>query len=337
MHTQAVTPDRLVEIGSGYRRAKALLSAVELDLFTVLGEQPLDEATLAQSLALHPRAARDFFDALVALGLLARSTEGLYSNTPETNTFLNRRGASYLGGMFDQFNTREYGMWNSLIDALRTGKPQTGVETADHFEALYSEPVRFRSFVNAMTAGSLLAAESIAAKFPWADYKTLIDIGTSQGCLPVQVALVHAHISGGGFDLPQMAGTFEQHLRDNGLSERLRFFPGNFFDDPLPAGDVLIFGRILHNWDPTTKQMLLQKAYDALPRKGAVIVYDLLIDDDRRTSVGGLLSSLNMLVWTAAGFGYSGADCMGWMQAIGFRDMRVELLLGGQSMIVGIK
>jgi hypothetical protein len=326
-----------VELGSGYRRAKVLLSAIELDLFTVLAERPLDEVMLTQSLGLHRRAARDFFDALVALGLIERSAEGFYSNTPETNAYLNRNGGSYLGGIFDQFNMREYGMWDTLSDALRTGRPQTGIEKTDHFEALYRDPVRFKSFVNAMTAGSLPAAQSMAAKFPWTHYETLIDIGTSQGCLPVQVARVHPHISGGGFDLPRMRTSFERYVRDNGFSKRLRFYSGNFFEDLLPAGDVLVFGRVLHNWNLSTKRMLLQKAYQALPSQGAVIVYDMLIDDDRRTSAGGLLSSLNMLVWTAEGFGYTGADCMGWMQEIGFRDLRVEPLVAGQSMVVGIK
>ena len=70
---------------------------------------------------------------------------------------------------------------------------------------------------------------------------------------------------------------------------------------------------------------------------GAVIVYDTLIDDDRRTGTGGLLSSLNMLVWTTAGFGYTGVECMAWMAEAGFRDMRVESLVAGQSMIIGTK
>jgi hypothetical protein len=337
MQTHAVMPDRLVEIGSGYRRAKALLSAIELDLFTVLAEQPLDAEALAQSLGLHRRGAQDFFDALVALGLLDRSGDDHYSNTPESNVYLNRREADFLGGMFDQFNTREYRMWETLTDALRTGKPQTGIDAAGHFAALYRDPLSLRTFVNAMTAGSLPAAKSIAAKFPWTDYKTLVDIGTAQGCLPVQVACVHHHISGGGFDLPELAQAFEQYAEANNVSKRLRFYPGDFFRDPLPEADVLVFGRVLHNWDLSTKRMLLEKAYRALPKQGAVIVYDTLIDDDRRTSAGGLLSSLNMLVWTAAGFGYSGADCESWMREIGFGNTRVEPLVAGQAMVIGIK
>jgi hypothetical protein len=228
-------------------------------------------------------------------------------------------------------------MWDKLSAALRSGRPQTGVDESEHFATLYRDPTRFSTFVAAMTAGSLAVAMSIAEKFPWQDYRTLADIGTAQGCLPVQVARAHGHVSAAGFDLPELADAFEAYVGENGLAERVRFQAGNFFTDSLPQADVLVFGRVLHNWDITTKRMLLQKAYEALPEGGAVIVYDTLIDDDRRAGAGGLLSSLNMLLWTAAGFGYSGADCKGWMREAGFRGVRVEPLVAGQSMIVGAK
>lgn len=332
-----MAPDRLIEIGSGYRSAKVLLAAVELDLFTTLSEGALDESSLAQAVGLHPRGARDYFDALVALGLLQRDETGQYSNVPEATAFLVRNSPTYLGGIFDQFNTREYSMWSTLTDALRTGKPQTGIDESTHFAKLYSDPARFRTFVEAMTAGSLPAAQAIAAQFPWSRYKSLVDVGTAQGCLPVQVASAHPHISAAGFDLPELGSAFEKYAQDNGLSSRLAFYPGNFFRDPLPKADVVVLGRVLHNWDLQTKLMLLQKAYDALPTGGAILLYDILIDDDRRASATGLLSSLNMQVWTAAGFGYSGADCIDWMQQVGFRGTNVARLVGGQSMVSGSK
>jgi hypothetical protein len=337
MQDMAVTPDRLFSIGSGYRRAKVLLSAIELDLFTLLARQPCMAEDLARTLDVHPRAARDFFDTLVALGLLERDDDGRYANAPEAAIYLDRAEPGYLGGLFDQFNTREYQAWSRLSDALRTAEPQIGSTSAEHFATIYNDPERFRTFVNAMTAGSLPAARAIAEKFPWQNCRTLMDIGTAQGCLPVQVACRHPHMSGGGFDLPELSTAFCDHVHANQLSGRLLFKPGNFFQDDLPSADVLVLGRVLHNWDLATKKMLLRKAWLALPKGGSVIVYDMLIDDERRSSVDGLLSSLNMLVWTAAGFGYSGAECMSWMREAGFGDARLEPLVVGQSMIIGRK
>jgi hypothetical protein len=98
-----------------------------------------------------------------------------------------------------------------------------------------------------------------------------------------------------------------------------------------------MMGHILHDWNLDEKKMLLRKAFAAIPQGGAVIVYESIIDDDRSKNVFGLLMSLNMLIETPGGFDYTGADCMGWMKEAGFRETRVEHLLGPDSMVIGIK
>jgi hypothetical protein len=100
---------------------------------------------------------------------------------------------------------------------------------------------------------------------------------------------------------------------------------------------VLVMGHILHDWNLEDKNMLLQKAYDVLPSGGALIVYEALIDNERRQNAFGLLMSLNMLIETTGGFDYTGADCSNWMRNIGFRKTRVEHLIGPDSMVIGIK
>lgn len=83
--------------------------------------------------------------------------------------------------------------------------------------------------------------------------------------------------------------------------------------------------------------MLLRKAYEAIPAGGALLVYERLIDDDRRSNAAGLLASLHMLIMTEGGFDFTAADCIGWMREAGFRDSGVHLLQDGQSMIAGLK
>jgi len=180
-------------------------------------------------------------------------------------------------------------------------------------------------------------AIAIAERFPWERHHTVVDIGTAEGCLPVQLAVRHPHLTGGGFDLPPARAAFEEYVASFGLADRLRFHAGDFFADPLPSADVLVMGRVLHDWSLEEKLVLLRKAYEVLPDGGALIVYDSIIDDDRRTNAFGLLMSLNMLIETQGGFDYTGADCRSWMTDVGFRDTRVEPLVGPDSMVVGIK
>jgi hypothetical protein len=205
------------------------------------------------------------------------------------------------------------------------------------FEAIYSDPALLRGFVKAMTGVSLGTSQAIAASFPWDRYRTVIDIGCAEGCLPVQIARTHDQISGGGFDLPPVEPLFKEYVADAGLSDRLRFHAGDFFVDDLPGADVLIMGHILHDWDLDEKRVLLEKAHAALPAGGALIVYEAIIDEDRRENVFGLLMSLNMLIETRGGFDYTGSDCQGWMRDTGFSDTYVQHLVGPDSMVVGIK
>jgi hypothetical protein len=99
---------------------------------------------------------------------------------------------------------------------------------------------------------------------------------------------------------------------------------------------VYVLGHVLHDWGLDAKRALLQRVHEALPEGGAVIVYEMLIDDDRRTNAAGLLMSLNMLVLSHDGFDYTGADCQGWMADAGFGQSYVQHLIGPESMVVGV-
>jgi SAM-dependent methyltransferase len=333
----ALTPDAIMQLGTAFWGSKTLLSAVELRLFGALSEAgPLDAEELRERLGLHPRSARDFFDALVALGVLDR-TDGRYSNTPETDLFLDPAKPTYVGGLLEMFNARVYAFWGSLTEALRTGQPQSEVKTGgDFFETLYAHPEKLAQFVGAMSGLSRATGEAIAAKFPWRDYGSVIDIGCAQGAVSVAIATAHCHLTGGGFDLPPVEPVFNSYVAQFGLADRLSFTPGNFFADALPSADVLIMGHVLHDWDLDQKRLLLQKAYAVLPKGGVLIVYEAIIDDDRRENAFGLLMSLNMLI-EGLGFDYTGADCRGWMADAGFSESYVEHLVGPDSMVVGIK
>lgn len=334
-----VTPERILQTGLGFSASKALLSGVEMGLFTELADGSREFGELSGRLGLHPRSARDYLDTLVALGFLERS-DGKYSNTPETELFLDRRKPSYIGGILEMANARLYGFWNHLTEALRTGQPQNESKDAagvSLFEAVYADPARLKGFLAAMSGLSHDTNMAIARQFPWKTAKTYADVGTAQGDLAVQIALANPHLKGIGFDLAEVGPIFEEYVEANGVSERLRFQPGDFFKDDLPRVDVITMGHILHDWSLKDKKTLIGKAYKTLNPGGSLVVYDSIIDDDRSKNVFGLLMSLNMLIETAEGFDYTGADCMGWMKEAGFREARAEHLVGPDSMVVGVK
>lgn len=333
-----LTPEHILQTGLGFWASKTLLSAVEIGLFTELAAGPLSADDIGERFALHARARRDFLDALVALGFLQRAN-GKYDNTPETALFLDRNKLSYQGGMLEMANARLYPFWANLTAGLRSGEPQNEVKTGDPdlFDSLYADPSRLEQFLAGMTGLSHGANLSIAQNLPWKDWQSFVDVGCAQGDLAVQIALARPHLSGVGFDLPPVGPIFDRYAERAGVGTRVRFVPGDFFRQPLPRADVVLMGHILHDWDLAAKRLLIQKAFDALPAGGALVVYDAIIDDDRCKNAFGLLMSLNMLIETRGGFDYTGEECAGWMRQAGFHTTRVQHLVGPTSMVMGIK
>src|SRR5437762_1745791 len=137
-----VTPDAIMQLGLGFWGSKALLSAVELGLFTTLARGPMAAKAVMAELGLQPRGTIDWLDALVSLGMLERSDDK-YSNTASTDLFLDRDKPSYVGGMLEMANARLYPFWGSLTEALRTGHPQNEAKVGENFfAALYQDADR---------------------------------------------------------------------------------------------------------------------------------------------------------------------------------------------------
>jgi precorrin-6B methylase 2 len=334
-----ISPERILQLGTAFWASKTLLSAIEIGLFSELAAAgPLDADAIGRRLGLHERSTRDFLDALVSVGMLQRGEHGAYANTPETELYLDARKPSYVGGILEMANQRLYPNWGRLTEALRTGLPQNEIRDGeDLFSAIYGDQAVVEGFARAMTGASLMTARALSTAFPWQRYGTFADIGCAQGAVPVEIARDHANLLGYGFDLPAVAPVFDRYVAQHRLCPRVSFIAGDFFKDPLPEVDVLIMGHILHDWSLEEKKLLLRKAHAALPPGGSLIVYDAMIDDERRQNTYGLLMSLNMLIETQAGFDYTGADCIGWMREAGFREIRVEPLQGPYSMAVGVK
>jgi hypothetical protein len=340
--TETPTPERLLQTGMGFWASKTLLSAVELGVFTELARQPQSLAELSQRLALHPRSAADFLDALVALGFLRKQGEenGLkYSNASDAELYLDRNKDSYVGGLLEMANSRLYRFWGNLTEGLRTGEPQNEIRNGglDPFSRSDLDAETFRGFIQAMTGLSMGSAQALAQIFPWERYRTFADVGTAQGGLPVVLVKAHPHLRGIGVDLPKVQSIFEEYVRCHALQDSIHWCAADIWSDPFPRADVIVLGHMLHGWGLERKKVLLQKAFDAVPSGGAVLAYDAIIDDERRQNAFGLLFSLNMLIENREGAEYTSAECQTWMRDIGFSSTYFKPLVGAESVVVGIR
>lgn len=335
-------PSYIMQTATGFWASKVLLTAVELDLFTVLGSGSLTARELGDALGLHERGTYDFFDALVALKFLNREgngPRGRYSNTRDTGAFLDQASPTYIGGFAKMLNSRLYRFWGDLGDALKTGKPQSeGRHNEENiFEALYADAERLEIFLESMSGAQAANFEHLADKFDFSNYKTVSDIGGALAMLSRIVGRRHQHLTFTSFDLPPVAPLAQKHVETAGMSDRITVASGDFFADELPGADVITMGNILHDWNMENKKKLISKAYNALPEGGALVVIENIIDDERRENVFGLLMSLNMLIELGDAFDYTGADFQKWCSEAGFNRFEIIHLTGPSSAAVAYK
>lgn len=338
------SPETIMQIGSGFWASKILLSAVKFEVFTTLAEKKaMSAAAIKSHLGLNctDRHVYDFLDALKVFGFLER--EGLletasYSNSIDTDFFLDKKKPTYIGGMLEMLNNRLFGFWGNLEEGLMTGLPQNEAKTGgDLFEKLYADPSRLKEFIHAMGAFQMGNFMAFAQVFDFSKYKTLVDVGGSGGLLSLMVAKHQSHMHCTSWDLPAVEPIASETIQHFGLSERVKTGHGDFFKDDVPKADIVVMGNILHDWDEETKGMLMKKAYDALPSGGAFVAIEGVIDDNREKNAFGLMMSLNMLIETGTGFDYTFADFNRWANSAGFKSTKLIPLAGPSSAAVAYK
>lgn len=339
MQQDQLTPGRVMQMGLGFWASKCLMSAVELGVFDQLdrdGPQTCEE--LQEAVGLHPRSSRDFLDALVALGLLDREG-GRYRNAPEADAFLVSGRPGSVMGFLEMANDRLYPFWGRLEEALRTGEPTNELRDGDRlqhpFEAIYGSAQRLGQFVGAMTGLSRGVAEALAHELDWGDHESVVDLGTSEGVVPLRIAEENDHLRAIGVDLPRVEPYFKAFTAGSPAADRLEFRSGDFFaDEPLPPADAYVLGHILHDWGLDDRRAILSKVAEAVEPGGMVVVYGTMIDDERREATMPLLMSLNMLVETLEGSDYTARECIGWLREVGFEGGRRMPLPGPETAVV---
>ncbi len=338
------SPANIMQIGTGFWASKILLSAIKFELFTKLAEQKkMSGKDIKTSLKLKctDRHLHDFLDALTAFGFLNRDgllATAVYSNSIDTDTFLDKNKPSYIGGMLEMLNNRLYNFWGNLEEGLLTGLPQNEVKTSeDFFGLIYQDPNKLREFINAMSGIQMGNFMAFAQKFDFSKYKTLTDIGGSAGLLSLMVAKHQPHMTCTTVDLPPVEPIASETIQKFKLTDRVKAQSADFFADAFPPADVVTMGNILHDWDEEKKMILMKKAFEALPEGGAFVAIECVIDDERKQNAFGLMMSLNMLIETGTGFDYTFADFNKWATAAGFKSTSLMPLTGPASAAIAFR
>jgi hypothetical protein len=338
-------PSKIMQVGMGFWASKVLLTAVKFNLFTILAAGPQKAAAIKSRLKLKTtdRHVFDWLDALVGFGFLQREgllEEAVYSNSPETGTYLDRNNPGYIGGMLEMANNRLYRFWGDLEEALSSGLPQNeskGSGNMDFFIDLYKDPEKLQEFMDAMSGIQQGNFHTLVKKFDFNKYGTVADIGGADASLAVVICRAYPSVKCITYDLPPVGPLAQKKIDAAQLQSRITFEGGDFMKDPLPSADVYTLGNIIHGLDEQGKITLMKKIYQQLPDEGAMMILENIIDDDRRINSFGMLMSLNMLIENGDAFDCTFADFQKWTREIGFRRTEIVSLTGPTSAAIAYK
>ncbi|MFD9704617.1 methyltransferase [Lentzea sp. NPDC059081] len=337
-----VTPIPLMELTTGFWKFKALAAAVDIGLFAAVHRRgEATAADLVADLGLEPRPLRMLLGSCTALGLLDKDGRG-YRNAPPAAEFLVPGGERYFGGFVQYSDRHAYPAWGRLQEALRTNAPTTwDASTQDSAFVAETSSAILENFWDAMFSISSFTADALADAHDFGRHRRLLDVGGGMGPFPVGLCRRYPHLRATVYDLPHIAAKARAKVEGLGLSDRITAHGGDFLADAeFPAGhDVVLLSMILHDWDEPTSRAILRKCHAALPSGGAVIICELVLDDDETGPLPAAMMGLNMLVETRGGHNWTDGEYRDWLTGAGFGDIRTVPMraAGANAAIIAVK
>ena len=320
----------LMRLVHGFEAAKIFLVANDLMLFRHLDrERPA--ADVASELGLDTRALELLMNALVALGLLEK-TDGGFRNAPVAAAHLT--GDGYRGHIFRHVH-HCWDSWNDLAGVLRRGGPDLVRESV----ILHDEQEWNRDFIRGMDDVTRELAPQVVAQFDLGSARRLLDIGGGPGTYAQAFLGAHPQLAEVTiFDLPLALAVAAERLENFGRRADVRFLAGDFHHDPFGNGyDAVWISQVLHSQNEAGCRRLIDKAAAALTPGGRLFVHEFLLDDSRSQPLAAALFAVHMLVMTAGGRAYSGAEVAGWLRECGLVNIEIRKVSDDTGVVQGCK
>jgi acetylserotonin O-methyltransferase len=293
-------PSPVTELIEAFRRSKAMFAAVSLGVFDALEPKPRSVNALAEELRVKADPLERLLDACVGLKLLRRHGAD-YQNEPVASTYLCRSSAQTLTGYILYSNDVLFRLWAYVEDAVREGTPRWkqafGVEGSifDHF---FRTQEAKETFVQGMHGLGVLSSPKVVEAFDLSQFRRMVDLGGATGHLAIAACERNPDLRAVVFDLPGVIESARVYARSSIASPRIEVMAGDFFNDELPGADLFVLGRILHDWPEDRIRVLLAKICRRLTARGAILIAERLLYEDRSGPVSAQLQSLNMLTCT---------------------------------------
>jgi (2Fe-2S) ferredoxin/SAM-dependent methyltransferase len=323
--TSGILPEALDQTIRGFMPSRCILTALELDLFTAVGDGA-SAAQIAYRIDANARAVGMLLNALVSLGLISKSGEE-YRNRPEAARFFAQgSGFNQRDGLLHTANI--WHRWSTMTTAVRSGT-RVPIAAAD-------DPEWTRNFIAGMQRNAKDRAALLVKALGSEGVRRVLDLGGGSGAYSIAFAKAGAEVRCEILDVPEVVPLTGEYVNRAGVAEQVKLRPGDMLTDEFGSGyDLIMLNAICHMFSEEQNRELFRRARKALAPKGRLAVQDFILDADKTSPQFAALFSLNMLVGTDAGASYSEPEYTDWMNAAGFDEVRRINLPGPSDLIVG--
>ena len=293
-------PAPVLDLLIAFRRSKTMFAAVSLGVFDALAAGPKSLADLASQLSANADALERLLDACVGLQLL-RKDDGAYENTASAAAYLCHDSPQRLTGYLKYSNTVMWKLWEHLEDAVREGTnrwQQVYGWEGPIFSHFFRTEEAKREFLMGMHGFGLISSPVVVAAFDLSRFSSFVDLGGATGHLAIAACQRYLDMRATVFDLRDAVPLAREIVDASSVASRVTIAAGDFFVDPLPAGDLFALGRILHDWSEEKIVKLLARIFEKLPSQGGLLIAEKLLLDDQSGPAWAQMQNLNMLTCT---------------------------------------
>jgi (2Fe-2S) ferredoxin/predicted O-methyltransferase YrrM len=322
-------PDDLQQRIRAFQESRVILTALELDLFTTVGEGAT-APQVAGKIGGNARATEKLMNALVAVGLLTKQ-DGTFRNTPVSARYF-AEGSKDNARLALMHTAHLWRRWSTLTECVRAGTSVTYQERAARHEDWT------QAFIAAMHRNASERAPLVVAAVGTEGIERMLDVGGGSGAYSIAFAKGSEKIRAEIVDLPAVVPIAQDHIRKAGLADRIQTREGDLRRDEFGRGYNLIFvSAICHMLSEEENRDLLKRCCAALAPTGRIVIQDFVLENDKTAPKMAALFALNMLVGTRAGSSYSDEEYAAWLREAGFRDVRRIRLPGPSNLMVGTR
>ncbi|MDY0081641.1 MAG: methyltransferase [Ignavibacteriaceae bacterium] len=321
--------DDIRETANAFRESRILLTAIELNIFSVLDKHMMTSEDVSEKINADAKATDRLMNALCSMGLLKKIKKRFY-NSDIASKYLIKGNPDFMGNLYHSNNL--WNSWSNLTESVKQGKSQkpalTKEEKDDWTEA----------FIGAMHYRGVNQGKITALMIDLSNIKTMLDVGGGSAAFSMEIVKRNPSINAVVLDLPSVIPLTKKYAAEAGLLDKFNFIEGNYLSTDFGCGyDLILLSAIIHINSYEQNKTLIKKCADSLNKNGMIIISDFIMNEDRTKPYRGALFSLNMLVGTANGDTYTEQEISEWFEAAGISKIERKNTSFGSDLMIGFK